>query len=132
MGTVGYLLDTHTFLYSVCDESKLSQTVKKAITENPSQVLVSAVSAYEIMNKYRLGKLPEYTYLAENYLEKLHEFGADELLINTQHTHFAGKFEWSHRDPFDRLLVAQAFTENMFLVTNDSVFHSIPWLDVLW
>ena len=132
MGSVGYLLDTHTFLWAAHDESKLSDTTKKAIIDNPSKVRISAVSAYEITNKYRLGKLPEYAYLAENYFEILHNFGADELLISTQHTHFAGKFDWSHRDPFDRLLAAQAFTENLVLLTNDIAFNSLPWLNVLW
>ena len=62
MGSVGYLLDTHTFLWAVHDESKLSNATKRAIIDNPSKVRVSAVSAYEIMNKYRLGKLPEYAH----------------------------------------------------------------------
>ena len=84
------------------------------------------------MNKYRLGKLPEHAYLAENYFDVLYEFGADELLISTQHTHFhfAGKFDWSHRDPFDRLLAAQAFIENLVLITNDTAFDSLAWLNV--
>ena len=59
------------------------------------------------MNKHRLGKLPEFKYVAENYFEILHKFGADELPISTRHTHVAGKFEWAHRDPFDRLLAAR-------------------------
>jgi len=132
MGGVGYLLDTHVFIWAAHDEYKISDTVKKVISEKPSSVHVSAVTAYEIMNKYRLGKLPEYSYLAENYFEVFREFGAGELLVSTQHTHFAGKFDWSHRDPFDRLLAAQAFTENLVLITNDSAFDSLPWLDVLW
>ena len=47
-----------------------------------------------------------------------------------RHAHFAGKFEWSHRDPFDRLLAAQAFVENLMLITDDAVFDSLPWLHV--
>jgi PIN domain nuclease of toxin-antitoxin system len=120
MGALGYLLDTHTFLWAVHDESNLSFEAKKAIMENPSKVYVSAVSAYEIMNKYRIGKLPEYAYLAENYFDILHEFGANELQISTKHTHFAGKFEWSHRDPFDRLLAAQTFTEDFILIATET------------
>ncbi len=60
MGTVNYLLDTHAFLWAVRDEEKLSETAKAAITKNSSNIYVSSVSAYEIMNKYRLGKLPDY------------------------------------------------------------------------
>ena len=132
MGTVSYLLDTHTFLWAAHDETRLSDTAIKVIKDVNSTIYISAVSAYEIMNKYRLGKLPDYTYLAENYFEVLHVLGANELLISTRHTHFAGKFDWLHRDPFDRLLAAQAFTEKIVLLTNDPAFDSLPWLNVLW
>jgi len=70
--------------------------------------------------------------IAENYLNVLEKLGAVELPISTKHAHFAGKFEWSHRDPFDRLLAAQAFTENMTLITNDPAFKDLPWLSTLW
>jgi len=132
MGTIGYLLDTHTFLWAVYDETRLSDTAEKAIRDNKSNIYVSAVSAYEIMNKYRIGKLPDYAYVAENYFDILNEFGADELLLSTRHMHFAGKFDWKHRDPFDRILAAQAFTENLILLTDDSAFDSLPWLNVQW
>ena len=132
MGTVGYLLDTHIFLWAVHDETNLSETARKAMKDNSPSIFVSAVSAYEIMNKYRIGKLPEYTYVAENYMEILREFGANELPLSMRHTHFAGLFDWKHRDPFDRLLAAQAFTESLVLISNDTVFHSLPWLDVQW
>ena len=55
-----------------------------------------------------------------------------ELPVTTHHAHFAGKFEWTHRDPFDRLLAAQAYMENLTLITNDSAFDTLPWLHVLW
>jgi PIN domain nuclease of toxin-antitoxin system len=132
MGIVGYLLDTHTFLWAAHDDARLSESAKKTIKERSSNIYISAVSAYEIMNKYRLGKLPEYKYVAENYFEVLREFGADELSINVRHTHFAGKFEWTHRDPFDRLLAAQAVTDNLTLITNDPVFQELSWITVLW
>ena len=132
MGALGYLLDTHTFLWAIHDETMLNSSTRDVIVNNPSKVRVSAVSAYEIMNKHRLGKLTGYAFVAENYLRIFNEFGADELPITTQHTHFAGKFDWSHRDPFDRLLAAQAFIENFTLITNDAVFDSLPWLNVLW
>jgi len=132
MGTVKYLLDTHTFLWSTRESIRLSDSAKKAITNDNSEIFVSPVTAYEIMNKYRIGKLPEYAYVAENYIDIFNEFGAEELLVSTKHLHFAGKFDWLHRDPFDRMLAAQAFTENMTLITNDLAFSSLPWLSVLW
>ena len=108
MGTIKYLLDTHTFLWAVRESHKLSENAHKIVTNKSIQKFVSAVSAYEIMNKYRLGKLQDYMNVAENYFYVLNEFGASKLPINEQHTYFAGKFEWGHRDPFDRLLAAQA------------------------
>ena len=132
MGPVKYLLDTHALLWSVRDNAKLSNAALAIIEDASETLLVSAVSAYEIMYKYRLGKLPEYAYLAENYLEILREFDASELQISTRHAHFAGKLDWSHRDPFDRLLAAQAFVEDAILITNDPAFDSLPWLKTLW
>ena len=132
MGIVKYLLDTHTFLWAVQKDVKLSDAAKKAMNDANAQKFVSAASAYEIMNKYRLGKLPGYKYLAENYFEILRKFGADELPINMRHSHFAGNFEWTHRDPFDRLLAAQAVTDNLILITNDPVFQELSWMTVLW
>ena len=132
MGTVGYLLDTHTFLWAVREGRELSDNAKKAIEDVDAPLFVSAISAYEITNKYRIGKLPGYAYVAENYLDILRKFGADELPVSTRHANYAGKFEWDHRDPFDRLLAAQAFIENLSLITNDTAFHSLPWVTVLW
>ena len=132
MGAVKYLLDTHAFLWTARESVRLSDPAKKAIADENSEIFVSPVTAYEIMNKHRIGKMPEYTYIAENYLEIFDNLGAEELLISTKHLHFAGKFDWSHRDPFDRMLAAQAFTEKMTLITNDPAFNDLPWLSLLW
>ncbi|MCL2513355.1 MAG: type II toxin-antitoxin system VapC family toxin [Oscillospiraceae bacterium] len=132
MGTVKYLLDTHTLLWATRDEEKLGNKVLSIINEINAPVFVSAVSAYEIMYKHRIGKLPEYEYFAKNYFDILNGFGVIELPISAKHAHFAGKIEWAHRDPFDRLLAAQAFVDNMILITNDPVFQKLPWVTVLW
>ena len=132
MGVVRYLLDTHTFLWAMQKDMMLSNTAKTIMDDKNTQFFVSAVSAYEIMYKHKLGKLDEYKYVAENYFDVLHEFGADKLPISEQHAHLAGKFEWAHRDPFDRLLAAQASTENLTLITNDPAFETLPWVKTLW
>jgi len=132
MGIVKYLLDTHTFLWVALNDLKISNIAKNAIKDKNARVFVSPVTAYEIMNKYRLGKLPEYTYVAENYLDIFYNLGASELPISTKHLHFAGKFEWSHRDPFDRILAAQAAIENMTLISNDPAFQKLSWITILW
>jgi len=132
MGIVRYLLDTHTFLWAVCESNKLGIAGKQVMADNKNQIYVSAISAYEITNKYRLGKLPMYENVAENYLDILYSFGAEELPITSQHADFAGKFDWTHRDPFDRILAAQATIEKLTLITNDSAFDTLPWVSVLW
>ena len=132
MGIVKYLLDTHTLLWAMQKDVMLSKTAKNIMSDVNTQFFVSAVSAYEIMYKFKLGKLDEYKYVAENYFDVLDEFGADRLPINERHTHLAGQTEWQHRDPFDRLLAAQASVENLTLITNDPVFDTIDWVNTLW
>ena len=132
MGNVRYLLDTHTFLWAAQDEARLSNSALTIIEDNSVYLFVSAVSAYEIMYKHRIGKLLGYDYVAKNYSDILTRLGVNELPISTQHAYFAGKFEWAHRDPFDRLLAAQASIENMTIITNDEAFHSLSWIDIFW
>jgi len=132
MGAVGYLLDTHTFLWAVRESHRLGGIAKKTILEADNKLFVSSVSAYEIMYKHRLGKLSEYDAVAANYFEALQTLEAFPLSIEMSHAHYAGEFEWSHRDPFDRLLAAQAFKENLTLITNDPAFGTLPWVSVLW
>ena len=132
MGTVGYLLDTHTFLWAVRGSVNLSVTAANIIKDMNVRVFASSISAYEIMNKHRIGKLPEFDDVAKNYFVFVEKLGVISLPVNDQHAHFAGKFEWTHRDPFDRLLAAQAYVENLTLITNDEVFNSLPWVSVLW
>jgi PIN domain nuclease of toxin-antitoxin system len=132
MGTIGYLLDTHTFLWAVRGSTNLSNTAAKMIEDMNVQIFVSAVSAYEIMNKHRIGKLPEFDDIAKDYFNFVKKLGVDSLSISEQDAHFAGNFEWTHRDPFDRLLAAQSAIDNLTLITNDPVFGELSWLTVLW
>lgn len=132
MGIVKYLLDTHTFLWVIRGSLNLSDTAMKVIENINERIFVSAVSAYEIMNKHRIGKLPDFDDVANDYFNFIKKLDAIPLPINEHHSHFAGKFDWVHRDPFDRMLAAQAFTENMTLITNDPAFNSLPWISVLW
>ena len=132
MGAVNYLLDSHTLLWATRDNARLSGKALAVIENINAPLFVSAVSAYEIMYKYQLGKLPEYEYVVGNYFDVLDRLGVNELPISAQHAHFAGKLEWSHRDPFDRLLAAQAATDNLTLITNDPAFNELSWITVLW
>ena len=132
MGAIGYLLDTHTFLWAVRGSSNLSDTTVKVIEDINVQIFVSAVSAYEIMNKHRLGKLPGFDDITKDYFNFVKKLGVDSLPISEQHAHLAGNFEWTHRDPFDRLLAAQAITDNLILLSNDPAFQELSGIKVLW
>jgi len=132
MGSVKYLLDTHTFLWAVRGSPKLSDTAAKIIEDMNVEIYLSAVSAYEIKNKHRIGKLREFDDIAKNYFNFVKTLDVLPLPISDEHAHFAGEFEWEHRDPFDRLLAAQAKIENMTLITNDPAFKELPWVSIYW
>ena len=129
-----YLLDTHTFLWASHESRvfKLGKDAKAAIEDPESELYVSSASIFEISNKYRKGKLPEYKPIAENFLESLYGLEAKELPLDWAQANLAGSMDWSHRDPFDRMLAAQAQTEGMTLITCDKVFDDAPNVDILW
>ena len=132
MGTVSYLLDTHTFLWAVRGSSKLSDMALKTMEDINTPLYVSAATAYEIANKYRIGKLPEFEDVAKNYINFIKKLDVTTLPINERHAHYAGEFVWEHRDPFDRILAAQAHLENLTLITSDPAFKTLPWVSTLW
>ncbi|GHU66734.1 twitching motility protein PilT [Clostridia bacterium] len=127
-----YLLDTHTFLWAVQEEKKLSAAARQIIENADNELFVSAISAFEIANKYRIGKLPDYEYIVDNYPYIVLKLQAQELPVNTAHAFFAAKFEWDHKDPFDRILVSQASIENIPILTNDATISSLPWIETIW
>jgi len=132
MGAMKYLLDTHTLLWATRDIEKLSGTALAVIEDTDSMLFVSSVSGYEIMFKHYMGKLTGYSYVADNFFEILGTLDVIELPVNMRHAHFAGTIDWTHRDPFDRLLVAQAHVENMIMITDDTAIKSLPWVNTLW
>ena len=132
MGTVGYLLDTCTLLWAVRGSAQLSIAAMNALNDSKFKKYVSAVSAYEILYKHKIGKLPEFEDVAEKFFEYIQEMGVVTLSLDIHHAHYAGKLDWAHRDPFDRLLATQASVENLTLVTNDPAFESLSLVKTLW
>jgi PIN domain nuclease of toxin-antitoxin system len=111
------LLDTHTFLWAIDDDPRLTQKARDAIVDGKNVVFVSAATAWEIAIKKAIGKLntPSGNYLEEL---KLHRF--TPLDITTEHALAVENLPNLHKDPFDRMLVAQASVEKLTLVTTDS------------
>ncbi|WP_413162448.1 type II toxin-antitoxin system VapC family toxin [Capilliphycus salinus ALCB114379] len=119
---ISYLLDTHILLWWLFNDPQLNEECRDIIRNPNHQILVSSVSAWEIATKYRIGKLPEAKFLIDNYQDILYRAKFNELTITTAHALRAGNLPILHRDPFDRMLMAQAELENLPIITYDNAF----------
>lgn len=116
------LLDTHVVLWWFQGARKLSARAKGLLSDRGVTVMVSAVSAWEIAIKYKAGKLDASTALISRFQAALDEERFVELPISVAHAIHAGLLEGSHRDPFDRMLIAQARIESVPVVSTDRCF----------
>ena len=116
------LLDTHAFLWWVLNDRRLPQDSRQIIADDDNDVLVSAASAWEITTKHRTGKLPEADPLADNMIESIALEGFEELPVTVAEAARAGALPGPLRDPFDRMLIAQALSRNLVVVSNDPLF----------
>lgn len=115
------LLDTHAFLWWLEGNIRLRAAARRAI-ESADRVLVSAVSAWEITTKHRLGKLREAAAVAQDVTGAIAAQGFEELPISVEDAERSGRLPGPHRDPFDRMLIAQALARNLTLVSIDEAF----------
>ena len=116
------LLDTHALLWWWTDDPQLSSRARSCIQNEGNLVLVSAASAWEIATKFRLGKLAGAGAAAERFHELVEADGFTHLPVSYLHALRAGAYRLEQRDPFDRVLAAQAELESASLVTRDPVF----------
>ncbi len=116
------LLDTHTFLWWVINDGRLPQAARRAIADDDNDVLISAASAWEITTKHRLGGLPGAELIATDIAGAIANQGFGALAITVDAAARAGALPGPHRDPFDRMLIAQALTHNLVFVSNESRF----------
>ncbi len=117
------LLDTHALIWWLAGDEALSLAACDAIGDMNNSVAVSAASAMEISTKFRLGKLPQAALLAHDFAAIIAAQGFTELPILFRHAAAAGEMNIAHKDPFDRLLIAQAQAEDMILVSNEALFN---------
>ncbi len=115
------LLDTHVLLWWLQGGSKLSPTAR-TIMQSRGQVLVSAASAWEISIKYRAGKLDAASALMARFQSVIEAENFVELPISVRHAIDAGLLKGPHKDPFDRVLIAQARSEGVAVVSTDKCF----------
>ena len=114
------LLDSCSFYW--WDQGiEITDMARQAI-EQAGEVLVSAASAWEIMTKRRSGKAPEFGQLANRFIQVTGAHGFIQLAISAEHALQAASLPMHHRDPFDRMLIAQGLIEGLPIVTPDSIF----------
>ena len=116
------LLDTHAFLWWLAGDEKLSVRARDAIGEEVDSIFVSAASVWEISTKYRLGKLPGASAIVDDLAAVIEGQGFVDLPITVRHAQAAGALPGPHRDPFDRMLIAQALLDDLALVSNERAF----------
>lgn len=118
------LLDSHAFLWFVHGDRRSSVTARTSIEAAETDVYVSAATAWELTTKARTGKQPETLAMTQDFDEILQTLRFRPLAISIEHGRLAGLFDSPHKDPFDRMLAAQARTEGLCLVTADPAFAS--------
>ena len=127
-----YLLDTHALLWLLGRPERLGAAAREVLARRTTDVAVSAATAWEISTKHRLGKLPEAARVVPGYAGHLRRLGVATLPIRDDHALHAGALVWDHRDPFDRIIAAQAIIEGRALVTLDPAFSQLGELTTLW
>ena len=118
------LLDTHALLWWLDGDPRLPVRLRRLIADEMNVVLISAASVWEITTKARLGRLPAAADVATDVPAAIASQGFEPLDITLAHAQRAGTLASAHRDPFDRMLVAQAQLENLPLVTNDEAVRA--------
>lgn len=114
-----YLLDTHAFLWFVSDDSRLSPRARSIIKDRNQEVYFSAASAWEMSIKIRLGRLTIEEELEPFIVKQLAENNFSMLSITVLHSLYTSKLPEIHKDPFDRMIIAQSKLENMSLISKD-------------
>jgi len=125
------LLDTHAFLWWIADSGRLSRKARRLISDETNDIAVSAASAWEIATKHRIGRLPGGEAVALDVAGRISDQGFSELAISVSDGERAGRLPGPHRDPFDRMLAAQALARGLPIISIDGVFDRYG-LDRLW
>lgn len=127
---VTHLLDTHVLLWLLGEPNRVPERIRTELADPAHGLVVSAASALEVSTKVRTGKL-DAAHLVDAWPERVAQIGAVELSVSGRHAVVAGGLDWPHRDPFDRLLVAQAVVEGMVLVTTDEQIKAMTRVALL-
>ena len=126
-----YLLDSHALLWWWFDPDRLSGAVRELLSDPATPVLVSAASVWELSLKHHQGKLPELNGVIADLPGVLQADGFETLPISLAHGLRAGSYSQPHRDPFDRMLAAQAELDRLVLLSADPQLSTFP-CQTLW
>ena len=126
-----FLLDTHALSWWLFNDTRLSCAAFAIIQAPDNRILVSSASGWEIATKHRLGKLPHAGEAARDLPSLLRRSRMDVLPITMEHALAAGALPGPHRDPFDRMLIAQGRIEGLPIVTTDPAFKQYP-VTLVW
>lgn len=125
------LLDTHTFLWAITDDRRLSAPARKAFSAANNEVLLSVASIWEILVKSETGRLPFPRPIGAYLRAQLSKTAITVLPILLSHVLELEQLPSHHRDPFDRIILAQAIAEKLPVVSADAKFRSYP-VEILW
>ena len=125
-----YLIDTHTLIWFITDNKKLPSSTREIIIDENNNCFVSIASYWEIGIKYSLGRF-DFEADLEEIFEIIEATGFEVLPITTIQISQNAKLEFHHRDPFDRIIIAQAITENIALISKDRFFKEYN-VEVIW
>ena len=126
-----YLLDTHSFLWFINGDEQLSEKAKIVISDTDATKYISIISFWEIAIKISLGKLSlDMTY--RDLRDQVILNGFDILPLTFEHTIELTSLDFHHRDPFDRIIIAQALTEKLVVISKDENFSKYNKLQLLW
>jgi PIN domain nuclease of toxin-antitoxin system len=128
---VRLLLDTHALIWALLGSGELTDRVRRMLGDPSNEIYVSAASAWEIAVKHRIDKLPEARDVALHLAAHIRKARFASLPISLDHALAAGALAGPHKDPFDRMLIAQAQIEQLTLVSADRVFQDFD-VALLW
>jgi PIN domain nuclease of toxin-antitoxin system len=128
---VKLLLDTHAVIWWWLDDPRLSATARGMIADASNTVVVSAASAWEVATKNRLGKWPDVDRIVNDFVSLVRRSRFVPLSVSVDHARVAGALAGTHRDPFDRMLIAQSAAEAASLISRDAAFRDFG-VDLIW
>jgi len=128
---VRLLLDTHTFIWWMTNDRALPASAREMIGREDNDIFLSAATAWEMAIKHKIGKLPIVAGFIADVPGAMEAEGFIELPVSVVHGQLAGALDGHHKDPFDRMLIAQALCEDLTLVSNETRFDAYG-VTTLW